>query len=175
MKYTELKAEIIDRGLFAGFRRRQAVSKCWRKTCGSWSINDVVFTDDWDEEEYCELIAGLKNTAAKGGAVFGAFMNGELKGFASVEPALFGENSEYLDLSNIHVSEEMRGYGIGKMLFQLSKDWAKKHGAQKLYISAHSSVESQAFYRAMGCIEAHEYNMAHVEKEPYDCQMECQL
>ena len=48
-------------------------------------------------------------------------------------------------------------------------------GAKKLYISAHSAVETQAFYRAMGCVEAQEYNQKHVEAEPYDCQMECSL
>ena len=45
----------------------------------------------------------------------------------------------------------------------------------KLYISAHSAVESQAFYKALGCVEAQVYNKEHVEKEPYDCQMECIL
>ncbi|MCI8896985.1 MAG: hypothetical protein HFI61_04170, partial [Lachnospiraceae bacterium] len=34
------------------------------------------------------------------------------------------------------------------------------------------AVETQAFYRAMGCVEAQEYNKEHVEKEPYDCQLE---
>lgn len=32
-----------------------------------------------------------------------------------------------------------------------------------------------AFYRAMGCVEAEVYNRQHVEKEPYDCQLECKL
>ena len=50
--------------------------------------------------------------------------------------------------------------------------WAKAKGAKKLYISAHSSVESQAFYKAIGCREAEEYSQPHVEKEPCDCQLE---
>lgn len=175
MKYIKLKTELLTYELFANFQRHQTVSKCWRKIDDKWCIKNVPFTDDWNKEDYCELIACLNSTLAKGGVVFGAFVNGMLKGFASVERALFGENREYLDLSSIHVSEDMRGKGIGKGLFQLSKDWAKKHGAQKLYISAHSSVESQAFYRGMGCVEASEYNKAHVEKEPCDCQLECQL
>jgi len=36
-------------------------------------------------------------------------------------------------------------------------------------------VETQAFYRAMGCREAEEPNLEHVEKEPFDCQLEYQL
>lgn len=39
----------------------------------------------------------------------------------------------------------------------------------------HSIVESQAFYRKMGCTEAQEYSQKHVEAEPFDCQLECML
>ena len=150
MKYKELQPEMINRELFAHFTRHQIVSQCWRKVDGQWCIKDIAFTDDWDEENYRTLIACLQSTLAGGGVVFGAFEDGRLKGFASVEANLFGKNKEYLDLTSLHVSEEMRAKGIGKELFRLAKEWAKAHGAQKLYISAHSSVETQAFYRAMG-------------------------
>ena len=93
----------------------------------------------------------------------------------SVEAALFGREQKYLDLTSIHVSEDMRGLGIGRELFLSAKKWAKEKGASKLYISAHSSVESQAFYRKMGCVEAAVYNRQHVEAEPFDCQLECAL
>jgi predicted GNAT superfamily acetyltransferase len=109
--------------------------RCWRKIDGAWQIRDIAFTDDWNAEEYRELIVNLKNTAARGGGVFGAFADEALKGFSSVEPGLFGKNNEYLDLSNLHVSEDMRSKGIGKELFRLSKEWAKRHGAQKLSTS----------------------------------------
>jgi GNAT superfamily N-acetyltransferase len=175
MEYMELQAEMINRELFAHFRRHQLVSQCWRKVEDQWRIEDIAFTDDWDEKNYCKLIVCLKNTVAEGGVVFGAFADGLLKGFSSVESAFFGKNNEYLDLSSLHVSEDVRSKGIGKELFRLSKEWAMQHGARKLYISAHSSVESQAFYRAMGCVEALEYNQSHVTEEPYDCQLECQL
>ena len=73
------------------------------------------------------------------------------------------------------ISEDMRNKGIGRTLFFAAKEWAKQNGAKKLYISAHSAVESQAFYKAMGCVEAEVYHQKHVEDEPYDCQLECQL
>ncbi len=173
MTCRELQTQEIDRGLFAHFSRRQAVTLCWRKTDDGWCIQNAPFIDDWKEEHYRTLVQCLKTTVETGGFVMGAFVSGELKGFASVEPVLFGENSEYLDLSSIHVSADMRGKGIGKALFQEAKEWAKAHGAAKLYISAHSAVESQAFYRAMGCQEALEYSPKHVAVEPFDCQLEC--
>lgn len=69
----------------------------------------------------------------------------------------------------------MRRKGIGKTLFLLAKEWAKQKGSKKLYIYAHSAVESQAFYKSMGCVEAEVYNQKHVKDEPYDCQLECGL
>lgn len=173
MEYIKIDIESLNMKLFSNFKRHQKVTKCWRKIEGEWCIKEVAFIDEWKEKEYAELIGYLRNTIVTGGMVLGAFCNNELKGFASVEPKLFGKNKEYLDLSSIHVSEDMRGEGIGKELFQQAKKWAKEHGAKKLYISAHSAVESQAFYKAMGCVEAEEYNQEHVDKEPCDCQLEC--
>ncbi len=104
--------------------------------------------------------------------MYGAFVNGVLKGFVSVEAELFGSEHKYLDLSSLHVSADMRGRGIGRVLFNAACDWAKEHGARKLYISSHSAVETQKFYKAMGCTEAALYNKEHVEKEPFDVQLE---
>ena len=165
----------MSRELFQNFTRRQVVTKCWRKEDGEWKIKDVPFIDDWSEEDYETLVSCLKNTIRTGGFVYGAFSEGNLKGFVSVEPTLFGGEQRYLDLSSIHVSEDMRGCGIGKSLFLAAKEWAKEKGAEKLYISSHSSVESQAFYKAMGCAEAEVYSQKHVEEEPCDCQLECRL
>lgn len=173
MQYKRLEAKEICRERFANFIRRQPATKCWRKIEGNWEIREEPFVDDWSEKDYQTLIACLKHTAESGGFVYTALVEGAVKGFVSVEPVLFGSTHKYLDLSSIHVSQDMRRQGIGKALFCAAKEWAKEHGAEKLYISAHSAVESQAFYKAMGCIEAQEYCQKHVEAEPYDCQLEC--
>lgn len=175
IQYRRLGADEIDRELFKNFIRRQKVTKCWRKENGQWVIRDAPFIDDWTEEEFQELVWLLKRTVDRGGFVCGAFWEQTLKGFVSVEAGLFGGEERYLDLSSIHVSEDMRGRGIGKALFGAAKDWARGSGAGKLYISAHSAVESQAFYKAMGCVEAKLYHPGHVEKEPFDCQLECEV
>lgn len=173
--YKVLAVNDIDLSMFAFFDRTQNVTKCWRKINGEWFIKDEPFVDNWSEDEYREGVQYLKNLINSGGYVVGAFCDGHLKGFASVEPAIFGTHAKYVDLSNIHVSQDMRGQGIGRELFILAKKWAKDMQAEKLYISAHSAVESQAFYRAMGCVEAAEYNKQLAEKEPCDCQLECVL
>ncbi len=85
---------------------------------------------------------------------------------------LIGSRGQYAVLAEMHVSEELRGRGLGRQLFARAAEEARSLGAEKLYISAMSAEESQAFYRAMGCVEAQEYDPPHVEKEPCDVQME---
>ena len=173
--YKELTIDDMDISMFEYFDRTQNVTKCWRKINGKWVIKDIAFVDNWSNEEYREGVDYLKNLLKLEGYVVGAFFDGKLKGFASVEPVIFGTTAKYMDLSNIHISQDMRRQGIGKELFVLAKRWAKERGAEKLYISAHSAVESQAFYKSMGCVEAVEYNKELAEKEPCDCQLECVL
>ncbi len=175
IQYRNLEEKEITLSLFRDFYRRQVVVECLRREGGEWVIKEDPFIDDWTEEDYQLLVVCLRNTASKGGFVHAAFCDGSLKGFVSVEPGLFGGGNRYLDLSSIHVSQDMRGRGIGRMLFGAAKRWAKENGAAKLYISAHSAVESQAFYQSMGCVEAVWYHQKHVEQEPYDCQLECRL
>lgn len=175
IQYRNLSLNEMRTELFDGFIRRQNVTKCWRKENGKWEIKDDPFIDDWSESDYQILVDCLRNTIITGGFVYAAFYNGILKGFTSVESVLFGGEQKYMDLSSIHVSEDMRNKGIGAELFLAAKEWAKDKGAKKLYISAHSAVESQAFYKKMGCVEAEVYDRKHVDKEPYDCQLECKL
>lgn len=174
VEYQELSLAQMNQALFDNFIRYQKVTNCWRKEEGQWVIKEDPFIDDWSDDDYHILVTCLKQTINQGGFVGGAFYQGKLKGFVSVEAKLFSEEN-YLDLSSLHVSSDMRGKGIGKQLFEMAKQWAKKQGADKLYISSHSAVETQAFYKAMGCKEACIYNQEHVLNEPFDCQLECKL
>ncbi len=175
IQYREVQADEINRGLFKDFIRRQVVTKCWRKENGIWVIREDPFTDDWSESDYRILISCLRNTVQTGGFVYAAFYMDMLKGFVSAEAELFGEERKYVDLSSIHVSEDMRNHGIGTRLFLAAKEWAGKRGADKLYTSAHSAVESQAFYKKMGCTEAQICLPQHTKAEPFDCQLECNI
>lgn len=172
IKYRKLEVDEINKDLFKDFNRYQRVTKCWRKVENNWVIKDIEFTEEWTSKEYEFLVKCLQNTANTGGVVFAAFNAESLAGFVSVENALFGRQKEYLQLSSIHVTFEGRGMGIGRKLFELAVNSARDMGAKKLYISAHSSIESQAFYKKLGCVEAVEYNEKLVAEEPCDCQLE---
>ena len=172
MIYRQMETEEIHRSLFDAFIRRQVVTKCRRKEDAGWVVRDDPFIDDWNEEDYSELLEELRCIQKCGGVVYGAYDSGTLKGFAAVDGRAFGVDHAYLDLVFLHVSADARGRGVGRTLFGMAAGWAASRGARKLYLSAHSAVETQAFYSAMGCVEAEEYSSAHVEKEPFDCQME---
>lgn len=173
--YRNLNFNEINENLFSNFVRRQVVTKCWRRIDGCWVIIDAPFIDDWSGEDYRALIINLKQILKCGGLVFGAFSEGNLKGFAAVPSYLTGSKKQYADLLELHVSEDMRRRGIGTKLFAAAVNYAKDLGAERLYISAHSAAESQAFYRSLGCIDAEELNAKHVEREPFDCQLEYKL
>ena len=83
------------------------------------------------------------------------------------------KRSAYMILDMMQVSSECRGQGVGRRLFELGKAEAIKAGAQALYISACSSEETIAFYRAMGSGLASIPIKELAEKEPYDLQMIC--
>ncbi len=172
IEYRTLSPDEITPSLFRSFIRRQVVTDCRRKENGRWVIKSDPFVDDWGPAEYEVLVRCLVHTARTGGMVCGAFQDGRLKGFVSVEGTPSGSHSQYLDLSSIHVSQDLRGCGVGRELFSAAEQFAREHGAKKLYISAHSAVETQAFYHSMGCVEAEEYDPVHVKKEPCDCQLE---
>lgn len=175
IQYRNLSSGELCPELFASFIRRQTVTKCWRREHGVWLIKDAPFIDDWTAGDRQTLVSCLKNTADTGGFVHAAFAAGVLKGFVSVESALFGGEHRYLDLSSIHVSQELRGSGIGAALFAAATAWARANGAKKLYISAHSAVETQAFYQKLGCTDAKICDQRHIEAEPFDRQLEYEL
>lgn len=172
IEYRILQQPEIDRELFSAFVRRQVVDQCLRRENDAWVVRSDPFIDDWTDADYRFLADCLRNTVRTGGFVCGAFSDGKLKGFVSAESGLFGGENRYCDLTSLHVSQDMRRNGIGKALFLAASEWAKKQGAKKLYISSHSAIETQRFYRSMGCVDAAEYNQKHVEAEPYDCQLE---
>ena len=163
----------ITRELFRYFNRRQEVTKCWRKDQGIWMLKEEHFVEDWSEAQYQFLVECLKNTVNTGGIVLGAFVQEKLMGFASVESRRFGSERQYVQLSCIHVSCESRGLGFGKKLFQYASFGARRLGAEKLYLSAHPAQETQAFYHALGCVEAGEYDGDLASSG--DCQLECLL
>lgn len=171
--YLFLTEENFNENSLDGFLRHQEVKKCWRKNCNNeYVLVTNEYVEDWDLNKRKEIAREiLRKTAGKGFA-YGAFCEEKVVGYILVSNEFFGSIHQYIELLLYHVSEPYRRRGIGKVLFKLACQTAKEIGAKKLYISAHSSKESQAAYRKLGCIEATEINQMIAENEPYDVQME---
>lgn len=169
--YAKLTPENFSPHSLDRFIRLQEVKECWRNVEGELTLVPCAFTEDWDlvkrREIAAEILEGLRT-----GFSFGAFSQGEVVGYILVDGALFGGRSQYAELKLFHVSQPFRRMGIGKELFRLACEGAKSIGAEKLYISAHSSKESIAAYHRLGCTQAQEINERIAQSEPFDLQLE---
>ncbi len=176
MEYRKLSREEIQPDLLMHLRRYQEITDCWCKEAGVWCVRPMPrVIGDWNQEQREFICFCLGNILSEGGMVAGAFLDGALKGIVAVEGASIGSRNQYLPVAFLHVSQELRGHGIGQSLFSMAKAFAGEKGAEKLYISSQPSVQTQAFYKAMGCVEAEEYHAAYVEHNPHECQIECKL
>ncbi len=174
--YSLLTEKNFNENSLDDFLRYQEVKERWRKN----SNNEYVLVPEeyvyaWDLNQRKGVARKILNVITGKGFAYGAFYEGKVIGYILISNEFSGSSNQYTDLLLFHVSEPYRGHGIGKELFKLACDTAKKNGAKKFYISANSSKESQAAYRKLGCVEAIEINEAKAEKEPDDVQMEYTL
>ena len=163
-------------GLLDGFQRYQEVNQVWR-VVDAWKVLVAcAYTEDWDKSQLERVVREqLAPCLEEGGAVWIARRDGRPVAFAALLSRFFGSHNQYLELRQLQVSRDYRGFGLGQKLFNLVCEEARTRGAGKLYISAHSALASQQFYTRIGCTDAEETNAVLVEREPYDIQMEYQL
>lgn len=149
-----------------GFIRTQVVARSYRRgEDGIYRLQETPFTDDWTPERKREKARELTGADR---IAFGAFENGRIAGFSCLLRALSGERAI---LDSMHVSKEFRRKGIGRRLFFLAAEAARQMGAEEMYISACSSEETVAFYRAMGAEVTDSPIRELAEDEPFDLQM----
>jgi N-acetylglutamate synthase-like GNAT family acetyltransferase len=175
VKISKLNRVDLPLNILKNFNRYQETKKVVYKSGNQFTMKDDQFIDEWNETKKMEVVQSLIQCIDAGGIVVGAYYDNKLIGFASVEAERFGRDEEYMELSYIHVSNEYRSSGIGKVMFERCCLEAKKIGAKKLYIGAHPAEETQQFYMNIGCTYAQEINKKIYEKEPLDIQLEYHL
>ena len=149
------------------YNRKQDVNKVYRRIDGNFSLVECKYTEDWDLNKKRSV---AKQISSDDHITYIALENDKVVGFISLLKQL---NGPYMILDMMQVSSEYRGQGIGRRLFEAGKDEARKNGAEALYISACSSEETIAFYRAMGSNLASDPIKEIAEEEPFDLQMIC--
>ena len=157
------------------FVRHQTVTESWRKIAGDWKLMPNVYEENWSQVQCREIAEDMVHNTNHDQTGFGAFDGERIIGFVTVSHRIFGAAARYVQLVCFQISEEYRRQGIGRKLFSMACEEARRLGAEKLYISAHSSKESQAAYRAFGCTPAEEVNEGLASSEPFDVQMEYRL
>ena len=162
-----LSAENFKQDSLDNYPRKQDVKKVYRKLGGEYILEDCVYTEDWNMEKRRSV---AKDISGDDYVTYLAIENDEVVGFIGLKKELI---ESYMILDMVQVSAACRGQGIGKKLFDSGKEEARKAGAEALYISACSSEETIAFYKAMGAELADCPIKEIAEKEPYDLQMIC--
>lgn len=165
----------FDDSILDTFERKQETTKVLVVESNRLNEKEDRFKDDWTIERKREIVNHFKSIITCDGAVIVAEQESKVLGFAVIEAETFGERSTYRELSYMHTSFPYRGMGIGRRLFVKAKDIAKQLGVKKLYIGAHPSVETQRFYKEMGCMIAKEMNHEIYERETRDIQLEITL
>ncbi len=151
------------------YSRKHEVKRVWRRVNGEYALVDMPYTEDWDIEKRRQV---ARDIGSGNYVTYAAFDGEKIVGFIGLLKQL---KDGYMILDMMHVSSECRGKGLGRKLFELGKAEAAKSGATALYISACSSEETIAFYKAMGAVLADEPIREIAESEPFDLQMICTI
>ena len=162
-----LSAENFKQDSLDNYPRKQDVKKVYRKLGGEYILEDCVYTEDWNMEKRRSV---AKDISGDDYVTYLAIEKDEVVGFNGLKKELI---ESYMILDMMQVSAACRGQGIGRKLFDSGKEEARKAGAEALYISACSSEETIAFYKAMGAELADCPIKEIAEEEPYDLQMIC--
>lgn len=167
-----IKIELLSKTNFClesldSYNRKQNVNKVYRRINGEYTLVECKYTEDWDlnkKRSVAKLISGDDYIT------YIALENEKVVGFIGLIRKL---NGPYMILDMMHVSSECRGQGLGRKLFEAGKSEARKAGAEALYISACSSEETIAYYKAMGSELTSNPIKEMAESEPCDLQMIC--
>ena len=111
----------------------------------------------------------------RGGWFHGLFDGEKLLGVAVLDGRFIGGDRRQLQLAFLHVSSGYRDRGLGRRLFRLAADEARRRSARSLYISATPSQHTVDFYRGRGCVVARVPDPQLFELEPEDIHLECDL
>lgn len=168
--YRKMDMDDIIDTLFIGFNRHQVTKRVKYIENGILKEKDNYFVENWSDKKLIEISRGIKKIVRNGGVLIVAKDNNLVVGFACLEGELFFD--EYLNLDLIQVSNDYRHKGIGRVLFGMVEEEARKIGGRKLYISGHPNIQTQKFYENMGCVLAEKINEELFADEPLDIHLE---
>ncbi len=111
----------------------------------------------------------------RGGWFHGLFEDGRLIAVVVLDNKFIGRHKDLLQLKFLHVSSAWRKQGLGRRLYELARDRARRLGAKGLYVSATPSENTVNFYLRLGCVVTSEPDPHLFELEPEDIHLECPI
>ena len=117
----------------------------------------------------------LQDCYDHGGWFYGLFDDSRLVAVAVLEGRFIGRPQDQLQLKFLHVSHGYRDQGLGRRLFDLAANEARRRGARRLYISATPSEHTIGFYLGLGCTVTAEPDPKLFTLEPEDIHLEYAL
>ena len=144
MRVERLTEDNFNSHSLDNFIRHQVVTECLRNVDGNWILLPISFVEEWNLDKCREEASVIANNLKGDLIAYGAFNKTDLMGYITVGTERLGTKRQYVQLVSFQVSEPFRGMGVGRKLFEKAAGIAREYGAKKLYISAHSSKESQA-------------------------------
>lgn len=169
IRYNTVYPRNIKTGLLNGYKRQSETSRVKYVEDGILKEKADFFKEDWDQEKLHSIEQFMKK---KQNITIIAKDQSQTVGFLVVDTNSF---DGYMNVPYIHTDARYRGLGIGKNLILLGSKTAKDLGAEKLYISGHPDINTQAFYEKIGCVLAQKINQTLYEIEPLDIQLELSL
>ena len=167
MQIERVSEKNFDEHSLDSYVRRQDVKRVYRRKGDEYVLVDMPYVEDWSLGEKRQVAMEIISAEY---ISYMAVDEDTVVGFIGLKKRLY---QDFMILELMHVSAPWRGMGIGRALFHLGKEEAKKAGAKALYISACSSEETIAFYRAMGAKLTNVPIQELADAEPYDLQMTC--
>lgn len=156
--------------------RSEIVERAYRVEDGALVLRPAYFdVRGWppgEPERYTPLFEACFDG---GGWLYALFDAERVVGAAVLEGRRIGRDRDQLQLKFPHVARLHRNKGLGRRLFELASDEARRRGAKSLYVSATPSERTIAFYLDRGCRLAPEPDAELFALEPDDVHLEFAL
>ncbi|EJC61941.1 hypothetical protein QWA_13112 [Alcaligenes faecalis subsp. faecalis NCIB 8687] len=111
----------------------------------------------------------------RGAWFMGVFKDDRLVAAVGLDRLPLGPQGDWRQLFFLHVSQALRGQGMGACLLDQAKKQAILWGAKAVYVSATPSVNTVDFYRAQGFVIAPEPDPRLFALDPEDIHLLCHL
>lgn len=156
--------------------RSESIDKVYRFENGRLELEPEHHDlDGWPPGEAEKYMPLLVECFDQGGWFYGLFDGGRMIGAVVLAAKFIGGRADRLQLKFLHVSRAYREQGLGRQLFELAKEEARRRGAKRLYVSATPSENTVEFYRRAGCVVTRELDPELFALEPEDIHLECEI